>query len=162
MTFRNRKKLTVTLSLAACVILSIAASKPSPVKYHDGFKNLQVLPKDISKDSLDKIMDGFKVALGVHCDFCHVRNEEKKQFDFAADDKVEKNIARHMMKMTTDINANYFNFINSAKPDTISVVKCATCHRGDPHPDKFEMPQEEHHDMPPPPGQEQGKPDNKQ
>ena len=102
MTLRNRKKFTVTLSLAACVILSIAASKP-PAKHDDGFKNLQVLPKDISKDSLDKIMDGFKIALGVRCDFCHVRNEEKKQFDFAADDKVEKNIARHMMKMTTDI-----------------------------------------------------------
>jgi hypothetical protein len=159
MIFSNRKKFTVTLFLAACVFLSIAASKPSLPKNNDGFKNLQVLPKDISKDSLDKIMDGFKIALGVHCDFCHVRNEEKKEFDFASDDKDEKNIARHMMRMTMDINANYFNFESSTKPDTITVVRCETCHRGDPHPDEFEMPNEEDHDLPPPqPGE--GKPDN--
>ena len=160
MIFSNRKKLTVTLFLAACIIISIGASKPSPPKKEEGFKNLQVLPKDISEDSLDHIMDNFKAALGVRCDFCHVRNEAKKEFDYASDVKNEKNIARQMMRMTTDINVNYFNFESSTKPDTINVIRCETCHRGDPHPDEFEMPKEEHHDFPPA-KEGEGKPDNR-
>lgn len=98
-------------------------------------KNLQVLPKDISDDSLDMIMDGFKAALNVKCSFCHVRNEAAQKMDFASDDKPEKQIARHMLRMTMDINAKYFNFDSSSRTDTISIVTCATCHRGTQHPD---------------------------
>jgi len=160
MIFTNRKKFTVTLFLAACIIISIAAGKPSPAKNNDEFKNLQVLPKNITKDSLDLIMDGFKAALGVRCNFCHVRNESIGKMDFPSDDKPEKNIARHMMRMTMDINAKYFNTENSTRPDTIREVQCQTCHRGDPHPDEFEINENENHDRPPgPPPQEGNKPD---
>jgi hypothetical protein len=34
-------------------------------------KNLKVLPKNISKEDLDKVMDGFKASLGVRCNYCH-------------------------------------------------------------------------------------------
>jgi len=59
--------------------------------------------------------------------------------------KNPKNIARHMMRMTTYINANYFNFENSTRADTIAVVKCITCHRGNAHPEEvMNVPEEEH------------------
>ena len=72
------------------------------------FKNLEVLPKDISKHDLDSVMHHFTAALGVKCNFCHVRNEDAKNMDFASDDKPEKKIARKMMLMAIDINKNYF------------------------------------------------------
>ena len=135
------------LFLAACIFVSVAATKPStttstasekvPVSDTGMWKNLKVLPKDISKDSLDHVMHGFTKALGVKCNFCHANNNGK--MDFASDDKEEKNIARYMMNMTTGINKTYFNSENSTQADTISVVKCFTCHHGNPHPDEAGM-----------------------
>lgn len=72
------------------------------------FKNLQILPKDISEHDLDSIMHHFSQSLGVKCNFCHVRNEDAKKMDFPSDEKPEKNIARQMMMMSIDINKNYF------------------------------------------------------
>ena len=152
----NSKTLTVTFMLAAGVIISIAATKPTSLtvktvthnKDTGFFKNLQVLPKNISKDSLDMIMDGFKAALGVRCNFCHVFNGKP---DFASDEKEEKGIARYMMRMTRSIDSTYFNFEKSTRPDTINVIKCITCHRGSPHPDEVKAgDNNEHHDMMPP------------
>ena len=37
------------------------------------------------------------------------RRRLRAGWDFAADTKDEKGAARHMLKMTMDINANYFN-----------------------------------------------------
>ena len=140
-----KKKLIVITCLSAFVIIAVAAHKP--YQPGDDFKNLKVLPKDISKDSLDAIMDGFKHALGVRCTFCHAANKDNPSGwpDFASDEKPEKDIARKMMLMTMDINKNYFNFNNSSSPDTISVVRCATCHRGSPHPEPNELMNDKNH-----------------
>ena len=143
MRLSNTKTLGVTLFLAVSVAISIAATKPNKIitantsvtKDTGMFKNLKILPKDISKERLDMIMDHFKEALGVHCTFCHAMGSNGHP-DFASDEKPEKDIARGMMKMTSDINTKYFNFENSTMPDTILVVKCMTCHRGNPHPDE--------------------------
>lgn len=120
------------------------------------FKNLQILPKDISEDDLDSVMHHFTASLNVKCNFCHVRNNETKKMDFAKDDKPEKLIARKMMLMSIGINTQYFKDIeeemskekdhdmadsNPLKIDDDSVknmlsyVTCYTCHRGDPHPE---------------------------
>lgn len=153
----NKKAFSVILVLVAGVFISIAATKPTvaiiaKTSTSDTgiFKNLQVLPKDITKDSLGKIMDGFKAALGVRCNFCHAMSNGK--MDFASDEKEEKGVARYMMKMTAGINATYFNFEKSNRPDTIAVVKCITCHHGNPHPNEAmnKDSSEEHHDMAPP------------
>jgi hypothetical protein len=163
----NKKTFSVIIVLIAGVIISVAATKPTPVittKYSAVdtgiFKNLQVLPKDITKDSLDKIMDGFKAALGVRCNFCHAMGNGK--MDFASDEKEEKGIARYMIKMAAGINSTYFNFEKSNRPDTINVVKCITCHHGNPHPDEAmnKDSSQEHHDMPPPPQGDSSKPNN--
>ena len=157
----NKKTFSVVSVLIAGIIISVAATKPTPVitTKHSAsdtgiFKNLQVLPKNITKDSLDMIMDGFKAALGVRCNFCHAMGNGK--MDFASDEKEEKGIARYMIKMAAGINSTYFNFEKSNRPDTINVVKCITCHHGSPHPDEAAMNKDssqQHHDMPPPPPQ---------
>lgn len=168
----NKKTFGVVTVLIAGIFISVAATKPttSTIAKKDSvsdtgfFKNLQVLPKDISKDSLDEIMDGFKAALGVKCGFCHAVDSNTHKLDFASDAKEEKGVARYMIKMTAGINSTYFNFEKSERPDTIAVVKCKTCHHGNPHPDEAGMDNqssEEHHDMPPPPPHEDStKPNN--
>ena len=167
----NKKTFSVVSVLIAGIIISVAATKPTPsvIITNDAgasdtgvFKNLQVLPKDISKDSLDTVMHHFTKALGVRCNFCHAMGNGK--MDFASDEKEEKGIARYMIKMAAGINSTYFNFEKSNRPDTINVVKCITCHHGSPHPDEAEMKKDssqEHHDMPPPPPQgDSSKPNN--
>ena len=147
----NKKKFAVTLFLGGCILFGVAAYDPPKQNEH---QNLQVLPKNISDDSLDMIMDGFKAALGVNCTFCHVHNGDdfSKGWDFGSDDKDEKKIARHMLLMKMEINAKFFNFSNSTMPDTINVVTCNTCHRGHERPSDGMM--EGGNDMkmkPPPP-----------
>ncbi len=136
MNFFSKNKMTLVILLITsitCIATAFTTTKTKP-KFED-HKNLQVLPKDISDDSLDQIMDGFKAALNVKCSFCHVRNVAEDKWDFPSDDKPEKLMARHMLRMTMAINANYFNFDSSTRADTIQVVSCVTCHRGTQHPD---------------------------
>lgn len=131
----NKNKLIVVCFLTVCVVFGMAAYNPPPQQ--EGWKNLQVLPKDISHDDLMNIMHSFNDALGVKCVYCHVHEGDdwKSGWKMESDDKDEKNIARHMLRMTMAINANYFNWENSTRPDTIHAVTCITCHRGIEHPD---------------------------
>src|SRR5882672_10879741 len=63
-------------------------------------QNLQVLPKDISRQDLIGAMRLFNQALGVQCDHCHVARE------FAKDDKPTKNVARAMIRMVHSLREN--------------------------------------------------------
>src|SRR6476661_10429646 len=94
------------LFIAILSLISLAATLPKQQdKEPYKAKNLKVLPKDISHEELDSIMDGFKAALGVKCGFCHATSkDDPKKLDFASDDKKHKIIAREMMKMTAKIN----------------------------------------------------------
>ena len=130
---RSFKKINVISVLAAFIFVGIAAVK-QPV--NEKFKNLQVLPKNISADSLDKIMDGFTVNMGVDCKYCHVRDKKADTLIFDADDKSEKEIARNMMRMTMDINKKYFQFNETITAEQVQAVTCFTCHRGEPMPAK--------------------------
>jgi len=152
----QKKKLTVVVALAGIVMVGVAAHTPEATPPQDGYKNLKVLPPDISREQLKAVMEGFNHALGVKCNFCHAPNKDTtvKWPDFASDDKPEKNVARYMLTMTKEINTNYFNFNKSAQPDTIRTVTCVTCHRGNPHPEDAmmgSMPQDENHGAPPAP-----------
>lgn len=90
----------------------------------DQFKNLKVLPQNISKDSLMSLMRGYNKALGVKCNHCHtlVKSSDKKH---------EKEIARHMIEFTNELNANEFAPIGS---QYAQAIECATCHRGSTKP----------------------------
>jgi len=128
------KKIAVAASLFGLMIIGMAAVRPQddPKPRH----NFKVLPKDISHDDLEKIMDAWKAALGVKCNFCHAPSADSTshRLDFASDAKPEKDIARHMYKMTGRINKKYFSFNKDDQGKTIPAVTCVTCHRGSPHP----------------------------
>ncbi|HEX9514348.1 MAG TPA: c-type cytochrome [Puia sp.] len=128
------KKLGVAAMLIAFMIIGMAATRPLEDKPR---RNLKVLPKDISDDDLDKIMDSWKIALGVKCSFCHApfKDSSSRHLDFASDAKPEKDIARHMFRMTAKINKKYFNFDKDDKGVVIPAVTCLTCHRGQAHPE---------------------------
>jgi cytochrome c553 len=126
-----QKKKTTAFVITLVCIAAIIQSFNLPEK-KEGFKNLKVLPKDISKKALDSTMDYFAISLGVRCGHCHARwaDSTKRGLDFASDLKPEKSRARDMMKMTASINTSYFNTNHSEMADTIKTVTCYTCHRG--------------------------------
>jgi len=130
------KKLAVASVLIVFMVIGMAATRPLDEKPK---RNLKVLPRDISHDDLDKIMDSWKVALGVKCNFCHApsKDSSSRHLDFASDAKPEKDIARHMFRMTAKINKKYFHIDDDDKDKgaTIPAVSCLTCHRGEPHPE---------------------------
>lgn len=128
----NKKTITI-LILTALVTGGIAAVDGPQGKY----KNLKILPTDISEQKMDSIMDSYSKALGVSCSFCHA---EIKNFpdslDYASDDNTMKENAREMMRMTILINKTYFHFDKNEKPEYLKVVNCKTCHRGEPFPEE--------------------------
>lgn len=103
------------LILFACVI-SVILFQAFTIEHEPHFKNLQILPKDISDHDLDSVMHHFSRSLNVHCNFCHV-NTGEKNWDFASDEKPEKKIARKMMLMAIDINKNYFTEMDEMDHD---------------------------------------------
>src|SRR5262249_45521113 len=86
-----------------------------------GWKNLQFLKKDISKDELKAVMKAQAKALGVDCDHCHDMPDADK-------DTKNKKIAREMMRMTHEINQKYLRGADVR-------VTCDTCHRGKEKPE---------------------------
>lgn len=130
---KSFKKLKVLVVLTGIVFIGIAAVKQPAT---DRFKNLQVLPKNITEDSLDRIMDGFNASLGVDCKYCHVRDKKADSLIFDKDDKPEKEIARNMMRMTADINKKHFQFNETLTAQQVQAVTCFTCHRKEPMPEK--------------------------
>src|SRR3954451_16585080 len=109
-------------------------------------KNLQVLPKDTTRQQLNPIMRGFTRALGVRCPFCHVGEEgaDLSTFDFASDEKPTKKTARIMLQNLIDTNAKFAAI--GDKPAGEPRVSCWTCHRGEQKPAS----------PPPPPGPGRG------
>lgn len=81
--------------------------------------NLKVL-KAANGAEVRQIMQTFTAALGVQCANCHV------QGNFAGDDNPKKEVARRMIRMTQQINAQF--------PDGKMLVSCYTCHRGEAQP----------------------------
>ena len=87
-----------------------------------GFKNLQVLDKNISKDDLKATMNSFSDYLDVKCSFCHILDEYHK------DDKEHKRITRNMIQLTQMIRKNGAQYFSKEyKTDEIT---CYTCHNG--------------------------------
>jgi cytochrome c553 len=126
------KKYIVVAVLGVVVTASIAATAPP----EGGFKNLKVLPKNISSKDLSKIMvDDFTDGLGVSCGFCHAKQKNSNGLDYASDERPEKQIARLMMKMTMGVNKKYFNLKHPQVGDSVLVISCVTCHNGLPRPE---------------------------
>jgi hypothetical protein len=111
------KSITMKKSILIIIgcITSIILFQAFTITSQPHFKNLQILPKDISDHDLDSVMHHFTVSLGVKCNFCHVVDTVARKLDAANDAKPEKNIARKMMLMAIDINKNYFR--NMGQPE---------------------------------------------
>ncbi|HQV60772.1 MAG TPA: c-type cytochrome [Chitinophagaceae bacterium] len=124
-------KIKVITGLSIFVLLGVAAVQAP----HQKEKNLKILPKDISDEKLDSIMQTYNKALGVKCDFCHVKQKVfPGDFDYASDAEPMKENAREMMRMTIEINKSNFYFDKNIRPEYLNTVTCKTCHRGEPFP----------------------------
>lgn len=85
------------------------------------FKSIKVL-NNMPADQMGKVMNMMSASLGVNCAFCHASNDgdyEKEGFE-------HKDMARQMLKMTFDLNKNYFE----GRPE----INCNSCHQGKSHP----------------------------
>lgn len=144
------KKLLVTVGLLSGVTFIGLTSMQQQQQEDMKAVNLKVLPKNLTHQQLENIMGEWAHSLGVRCNFCHARNEQTNQMDWASDAKPEKNIARMMYKMEANINKKYF----LAKKDSIGMIaetgiNCYTCHNGKAHPEV---------QVPPAPPRRQGPP----
>lgn len=140
-----KRTILVTLGFAFVISVSLAFTKDDPV-----YKNLKVLPKNITKEQMDSVMHHFSGSLGVRCSFCHVRNDSTKTWDFASDAMPHKVKAREMIKMMDKINDKYFDVTGGKRNITTQLmVTCYTCHHGSNDP-AVQPPMQERHQMPAP------------
>lgn len=127
----HQKKLLVVAVLLAFMAIGMAAVHYRPPQE----RNLTVLPKDISDQRLDSIMQTYNKALGVKCDFCHAKKFfPPDSLDFASDKEPMKEEARKMMRMVIEINQKNFHYDKTVRPEYLKTVTCKTCHRGEPFP----------------------------
>lgn len=127
----SKKKWLVMAGCLGFVILGMAAVK-APVQKP---RNLKVLPPDISDARLDSIMQSWNKALGINCEFCHVKKKiYPGDMDYASDAEPMKENARDMLRMTIEINRNHFWFDKNQRPEYLHTINCKTCHRGEPFP----------------------------
>lgn len=82
-------------------------------------QNIKVLG-EFPQSQLIPMMNLMAASLGVRCNYCHVN--KSGQWDYAADEKPEKNSAREMITMTLNIN--------KTTASTNKEVSCFSCHRG--------------------------------
>ncbi len=124
---------------AAAPTPAAASAAPRAQNATPAFKNLKVLPDNISRDDLRKLMRQFTGDLGVQCEFCHAAADPvTKREDRASDANPTKETARYMIQMTGDLNDRYI----AEMPDRryADPITCGTCHRGEKHPSVFVAP----------------------
>lgn len=128
-----------SLSVAAGAVLWLLLAAVAQAQLPDKFRNLQVLPKDISKQDLTETMKGFTAALGVRCPFCHVGKEGEplNTFDFASNEKPTKRTARTMIRMVRQINTEYLAKLPDRTTSSLQ-VRCETCHHGRNRPEPLQ------------------------
>lgn len=125
-----KKSLFVTLGLVAMVAVSLAFTSNDPE-----YKNLKILPKNITEKQMDSVMHHYTASLNVRCNYCHVKRDGEQHPDFASDDNKHKLRTREMMEMTNKINEKYFDLTGEKQTlDTQLMVTCYTCHHGSTEP----------------------------
>ena len=118
------------LAVFAVAGLALGASTTLRAQVPEKFTNLQVLPKTTTRAEILPVMKGFALNLGVRCEHCHVgEGNDLSKFDFAADAKPAKSIARRMLKMVTTLNETVAG-IGEPAPAGTAKITCFTCHRG--------------------------------
>lgn len=92
-------------------------------KAGETFQNVQILG-DLSVAQFTRLMTSITAWVSPEqgCNYCH------DPADLASDEVYTKNVARAMLKMTMDSNANWQQHVGDTG------VTCYTCHRGEPVP----------------------------
>ena len=117
--------------VAAAAIVSGLPDRPLRAEIPEKFSNLQVLPKNISKEALVREMRGFASALGVGCIYCHKGEDPGlEDVDFASDARETKKTARLMLRMVHAINTDYVGRVDHPGRPDATPVGCFTCHHG--------------------------------
>ena len=143
-----KKTFLATLGFIGLVALSCAVTKQN--NGNSQYKNLKILPKDITHEQMDSVMHHFTGSLNVRCNFCHTRTQDGK-WDYASDSSKHKLVARDMMHMTNDLNKKYFNLTGGAMTITTPLmVTCYTCHHGSTEPAMKVPPRQERPQQRPP------------
>ena len=100
------KKRVAAVCLCAAASYTVPASGQSPASPRsrdnpipDQFINLQVLPKDISKQHLVGMMKQFCITFAVRCSFCHSVSDDLTRGSFDSDAKETKQKARELLKL---------------------------------------------------------------
>lgn len=128
----SKRQVLTFLTIAFFVFVGVAATRP----LQNSARNLKVLPADISDQAIDSFMHSYNKALGVTCDFCHARDQAvfNGGLNYELDTNPLKDEARKMMRLTIQLNKDYFNYDTTKAPVYLNVVTCITCHRGNPMP----------------------------
>jgi hypothetical protein len=122
-------KFTTLLPIAGFLgTTALAAQVPGKFP-PDSLVNTKIIPKNTPILQVIGTMRNFATDLGVRCQFCHVGEEGRPlaEFDFAADEKRSKAVARQMMLMVQEVNRR----VDTLPGHTAGLaVTCRTCHRG--------------------------------
>lgn len=111
-----------TFAFFACVFFaSKGATQTKTQTAGQKFKSVKVL-NEMPADQMGKVMNMMAASLGVNCKFCHAANDG----EYEKEGIEHKDIARQMLKMTFEMNKNYF--------DSRAEINCGTCHQGRPVP----------------------------
>lgn len=117
--------------------------------------NLKVLPKTLTGEQVNDIMEQWEDYLGVRCNACHAKDPNnlgpngKPRVNYVDDSMPEKSTARLMYTMTRDINENYVSMVPTKAGAPAPVVTCGTCHRGHKDPEPFVSPGDNSAGQPP-------------
>jgi hypothetical protein len=117
-----KQRILVGITLAGLVGLLLAFAVGPRFATAKPAKNLKVLPADLDKKQVKKIMKQWAKALGVECDYCHDPDDMAKETK-------KKEVARKMYKMMQYINSRHMKEYDDK-------VTCKTCHQGREEPEK--------------------------
>lgn len=119
------------IALVVGIGSSWIAASPTSAQIPTEFRNLEVLPEVISRDSLILLMRSFSFATGLRCEGCHVmgENDSFQGAQFHLDDKLPKRQARHMLRMVNRLNDEILPGLPERDRPALR-VECKTCHRG--------------------------------
>ncbi len=106
---------------AAIFLVSKGSTQAKTETAGQKFKSIKVL-NEMPADQMGKVMNMMAASLGVNCKFCHASNDG----EYEKEGIEHKDIARQMLRMTFEMNKNYF--------DSRAQITCATCHQGKPLP----------------------------
>ena len=117
-----------TLCAILLAVTAVAAQEPPPRPSIAESPGIKVL-RGLTVPEFENEMRHFVEALGVNCNYCHVRG------NFASEQNAHKITARRMIEMTRTINQQFFADFTPAEGESrLGRVTCLTCHQGSEKP----------------------------